>query len=67
MIDGSPASDDALARGLRPRNVGARMKRVEDPRLLAGQGSFTDDRLVPHALHVAFRRSDRAHARHPVD
>jgi aerobic carbon-monoxide dehydrogenase large subunit len=63
MIDGSAAADEALERGLRPRNVGARMKRVEDPRLLAGQGSFTDDRLVPDALHVAFRRSDRAHAR----
>lgn len=49
--------------GLRPRNVGARVKRVEDPRLLAGQGSYTDDRPAPNALHLAFRRSDRSHAR----
>src|SRR5580692_10344016 len=48
--------------GLRPKNIGARVKRVEDPRLLIGQGSFTADRIVPGALHVAFRRSDHAHA-----
>jgi len=47
---------------LRPKNIGARLKRVEDPRLIAGQGSFTADRIVPGALHVAFRRSDQAHA-----
>ncbi|HEY2539005.1 MAG TPA: xanthine dehydrogenase family protein molybdopterin-binding subunit [Stellaceae bacterium] len=48
--------------GLRPKNIGARVKRIEDRRLLTGQGMFTDDRLVPGALHVAFRRSDHAHA-----
>jgi hypothetical protein len=48
--------------GLRPKNIGARVNRVEDPRLLTGQGSFTADRIVPGALHVAFRRSDHAHA-----
>jgi hypothetical protein len=37
-------------------------ERVEDPRLLTGQGSFTADRIVPGALHVAFRHSDHAHA-----
>ena len=64
MTDGLPdAPSDDLARGLRPRNVGARIRRVEDPRLLTGQGAFTDDRIVPNALHVGFRRSDRAHAR----
>ena len=42
--------------------TGARIKRVEDPRLLTGQGEFTDDRASPGALHVAFRRSDHAHA-----
>jgi aerobic carbon-monoxide dehydrogenase large subunit len=47
----------------RPKLVGARIKRVEDPRLLAGAGSFADDRITPAALHVAFRRSDHAHAR----
>ena len=48
--------------GLRPRNIGARVKRVEDRRLLTGEGMFTADRSVPGALHVAFRRSDHAHA-----
>jgi carbon-monoxide dehydrogenase large subunit len=31
--------------------------------LLTGQGVFTADRIVPGALHVAFRRSDQAHGR----
>jgi aerobic carbon-monoxide dehydrogenase large subunit len=54
---------DGIGLGLlRPKNIGARVKRVEDPRLLTGQGTFTDDRLVAGALHVAFRRSDHAHA-----
>ena len=48
---------------LRPKYVGARVRRREDPRLLTGQGSFTADRAVSGALHVAFRRSEHAHAR----
>jgi carbon-monoxide dehydrogenase large subunit len=48
--------------GLRPKNIGARVKRHEDRRLLTGHGAFTDDRIVPGELHVAFRRSDHAHA-----
>src|SRR5271169_4457634 len=51
-----------LGLGLRPKSIGARVKRVEDRRLLTGQGAFTDDRVVPGALHVTFRRSDHAHA-----
>ncbi|MFY9685556.1 MAG: xanthine dehydrogenase family protein molybdopterin-binding subunit, partial [Pseudolabrys sp.] len=47
----------------RPKIVGARVKRTEDPRLLTGLGSYTDDRQVAHVLHVAFRRSDQSHAR----
>src|SRR6516225_4330360 len=48
--------------GLRPRNIGARIKRVEDRRLLTGLATFTADRAVAGALHVTFRRSDHAHA-----
>src|ERR1043166_5518344 len=48
---------------LRPKLIGARIKRTEDPRLLTGLGSFVDDRQVAGLLHVAFRRSDHAHAR----
>jgi len=47
----------------RPKIVGARIKRTEDPRLLTGLGAYTDDRQVMRVLHVAFRRSDQAHAR----
>ena len=47
----------------RPKIVGARVKRTEDPRLLTGLGAYTDDRQVARVLHVAFRRSDHSHAR----
>jgi CO/xanthine dehydrogenase Mo-binding subunit len=49
--------------GLRPKNIGACVRRFEDRRLLTGHGAFTDDRIGPGALHAAFRRSDHAHAR----
>jgi aerobic carbon-monoxide dehydrogenase large subunit len=49
--------------GVRPKNIGARVKRLEDPRLLTGEGNYTDDRVTPGALHLAFRRSDQSHAR----
>jgi carbon-monoxide dehydrogenase large subunit len=48
---------------LRPKIVGARIKRTEDPRLLTGAGSFVDDRQVAGALALAFLRSNQAHAR----
>ena len=48
---------------LRPKIIGARVRRVEDPRLLTGGGAFADDLGTPGALHVAFRRSDHPHAR----
>ncbi len=48
---------------LRPRFIGARLTRREDARLLAGLGAFTDDHQPARCLHVAFRRSDHAHAR----
>ncbi len=48
---------------LRPKHIGARVKRVEDRRLLTGQGAFADDRDAAGGLHIAFRRSDHAHAR----
>ena len=50
-------------RQTRPKNVGARVRRTEDPRLLTGRGIFVDDRQVKGMLHVAFRRSDHPHAR----
>ncbi len=53
-------TDAALAR---PKIIGARIRRTEDPRLLTGLGAYTDDRQVARVLHVAFRRSEHAHAR----
>ena len=44
-------------------NVGARITRNEDPRLLRGQGLFVDDVELPGLLHAAFLRSPYAHAR----
>ena len=46
----------------RPKLVGARVPRTEDPRLLCGQGNYVDDIQAVGMLHVAFRRSDQAHA-----
>lgn len=48
-----------MSRGL----IGQRAPRMEDPRLLAGQGCYLDDVPVPDALHAAFYRSAYAHAR----
>jgi aerobic carbon-monoxide dehydrogenase large subunit len=47
---------------LRPRHVGAPIRRTEDPRLLTGNGEYTADRKPDRALHVAFRRSEHPHA-----
>ena len=58
----TPMTDGAEIHA-RPKIIGARIKRTEDPRLLTGPGAFTDDRQVPRVLHVAFRRSEHAHAR----
>ncbi len=46
----------------RPGHIGERVKRTEDPRLLTGRGRFVDDITLTGMLHVAFRRSDQAHA-----
>lgn len=45
------------------QNFGARIKRNEDPQLLTGRAQFVDDVHIPGMLHVAFKRSDYAHAR----
>jgi carbon-monoxide dehydrogenase large subunit len=43
--------------------LNARVRRNEDPRLLTGRARFVDDVQLPGMLHVAFLRSDYAHAR----
>lgn len=47
----------------KPGLVGQRIRRVEDPRLLAGRGQYTDDKQPAGLLHVAILRSDQPHAR----
>ena len=44
------------------RNVGAVVKRLEDPRLVTGHGRYTDDIVLPGMLEMAFVRSSEAHA-----
>ena len=43
--------------------LGARVKRVEDDRLIRGKGNFTDDFKLPGMLHMEILRSPYAHAR----
>jgi CO/xanthine dehydrogenase Mo-binding subunit len=43
--------------------IGKSLKRVEDPRLLTGQGRYVDDIDLPNMLHAAVLRSPHAHAR----
>src|SRR3989441_10762225 len=45
------------------RYFGASVARVEDPRLLRGDGRFVDDIKLPGLLHAALVRSPHAHAR----
>ena len=46
----------------RPQFVGAKVVRREDPRLLSGAGNYVADIKRHGMLHMAFRRSDHAHA-----
>lgn len=47
--------------------VGQRVKRTEDPRFIKGLAHYVDDIRLPDTLHVAFVRSQYAHARINVD
>src|ERR1043166_7587123 len=46
-----------------PKLVGQRVKRREDPRLIRGGGTYVDDIKITGMQHIAFKRSDVAHAR----
>ena len=46
-----------------PNVFGTPLKRREDPRLITGQGNFTDDIQLPGMVHMAVLRSPYAHAR----
>src|SRR5258708_31652998 len=43
--------------------IGKSMKRVEDPRILAGKGRYVDDIVLPNMAHAAVLRSPHAHAK----
>ena len=43
--------------------VGRAMKRIEDPRLIKGLGTYVDDLRLPGLVHAAILRSPHAHAR----
>lgn len=43
--------------------LGARIRRVEDPALVRGEGTYVDDVRLPGTLFAAFVRSPHAHAR----
>jgi 2-furoyl-CoA dehydrogenase large subunit len=42
--------------------IGAKVKRVEDPKFLKGKGNYIGDIVFPDMLHVAILRSPHAHA-----
>ena len=43
--------------------IGKNVPRLEDPKLLAGRATYTDDVRLPGMLHAAVLRSPHAHAR----
>jgi carbon-monoxide dehydrogenase large subunit len=43
--------------------IGKSIKRVEDKRFITGQGSYTDDIVIPNMTHAVIVRSPYAHAR----
>ncbi len=47
---------------VQPKLLGARVRRVEDPRYLIGRAQYVADIRRPGTLHAAFVRSDLAHA-----
>ena len=49
--------------GVGVRTIGARVRRVEDPRILTGRGQYVDDVVLPGMLHAAFLRSTVPHGR----
>lgn len=56
-------SDQTHLSSSAPQGVGARARRKEDARLLAGRGQFVGDIKLPNLLEVAFVRSPVAHGR----
>lgn len=62
MRDLSAYSVDHQIEIASPNMLGARVKRVEDPRLITGHGQYVTDVEQPRMLHASFVRSPEAHA-----
>lgn len=60
-VDGAERSTKAPGADSR-RQVGRRVRRVEDDALLRGKGQYVGDIEIPGTLHAAFVRSPHAHA-----
>ena len=60
---GAPGTSEDTEHVIAEPEVGAHRKRVEDPRLIQGQGQYVDDLRLPGTLEAAFVRSPYAHAR----
>ncbi|OGT93899.1 MAG: carbon monoxide dehydrogenase [Gemmatimonadetes bacterium GWC2_71_9] len=46
-----------------PKFIGARVRRKEDPRLITGRATYTDDIVLPRMAYVKLVRSTQAHAK----
>jgi carbon-monoxide dehydrogenase large subunit len=53
----------ASAKNGAPSRLGAPVRRVEDERLLTGQGHYADDMVMPNTTYAYVVRSPHAHAR----
>lgn len=58
-----PAAVVLEAHAMGTRWFGERIRRVEDPRLMTGRGTYVDDIQPPNLLHGALLRSPHARAR----
>jgi len=54
---------DDIRKGRRAPFIGRPLPRLEDRRLITGQGRYTDDFSYPGEVHAAFVRSPHPHAR----
>ena len=46
-----------------PKFIGARIRRKEDPRLITGRATYSDDIVLPRMAYVKLIRSTQAHAK----
>jgi carbon-monoxide dehydrogenase large subunit len=56
-------SSSKPAASAKPKHIGARAERLEDPRFLTGQATYVDDIQLHGMLHMDILRSPFAHAR----